>query len=194
MRTTAAALVVVSLLASAAPARAQYGVGLLAGDSGFDTRECVANATHILVVNPQGSVIEVWKGDARIGEVIPIHTLANLTLTQSRVREGGGLGGGRPMHLSFRPWWGDTGERMILFLKKSTTPDPTNGLLKDWRPASTNGFEHSYACVDAFGYISVRPTRWCASTGIPDSGRRGSEQSLKEWVFKLLSESADPKK
>jgi hypothetical protein len=194
MRTTVAALAIAALLLSAASAKAQFEVGLFADDPGFNTRECVANATHILVVNSQGSVLEVWKGDTRFGEVIPIHALANLTITQSRVREVWELGGAPPMHLSFRSWWGDTGEQMILFLKKADAPDPTNGLLKGWRPASQNGFEHSYACVDAFGYVRVRPARHSALVGLPDSGLRASEENLKEWVFKLMGQQPDHKK
>lgn len=170
-------------LATVSPAAAQWQT------SGFDAR-CVENATHILVVNPQGRVLEVWKGDARPGEMIPIYTLANLTLTQS-LRANGSLFYEPASHLSFHSWSGAAGARMILFLNKSDAPDPTNGLLGGWRPASETGFDNSVAVVREFGvsavYVQPRPLFGFGS-GVSHGGFSGSEEGFKEqmqWVMKL---------
>ena len=170
--------------------------------------EAFANkATHVLVVNPQGSVIEVWKGDARLGEVIPIHTLANLTITQSKredgVSESGfGLGGWRQTsHLSLSAWSSAGCERLILFLIKSDSPDPTNGLLNGWRPASPSGFDSSCFRVKPFGRVYAQPQPWpyhgTGFTGFPGmSGFRGSEESFNDSVFRAINLPlpVDPKK
>jgi hypothetical protein len=190
MRTIVASLAIVALLTSSGQAKAQLT------DAGFNLNECVANATHILIVDSQGSVLEVWKGDARLREVIPIHALANLTVTQPSSRRRFGLGGGPTTYLSLDPWWGAGGERVILFLTKTNAPDPTHGRLGSWRPASKHGFNHSYASVGSCGSVYVQPTRWIGGTGIPDSGFRSSEESFKECVFKELNQPlpAAPKK
>jgi hypothetical protein len=180
MRKIIVAPALVALLVSAEPASAQFDA---LGSGGFNLHKCVANATHILVVNPQGSVLEVWKGNARLGEVVPIHALANLTLTQSERRRGLGS----TTHISFEAWPNETSgrERLILFLVKSDAPDPTNGLLNSWRPAFKSGFGASCAGVTPFGFVYVRPPPWIAN--MPPTGFYGSDHCFKEQVFELLN-------
>jgi hypothetical protein len=48
----------------------------------FDLRECARNATHILVVNRSGEVLETWKGDTLPGEVIPLDQMCGPVLPQ----------------------------------------------------------------------------------------------------------------
>ena len=38
----------------------------------FDLRECAMNATHVLVVDRLGRLAEIWKGEAAVGDRIPI--------------------------------------------------------------------------------------------------------------------------
>jgi hypothetical protein len=178
-----AALALIALGATAAPARAHFDAQAYEGE--FDMDECACYATHILVVSPQGSVLEVWKGSARPGEVIPIHALANLTITQSKGAYGGGLGGWKPLPLSLSAW--EPGcDRLILFLIKSDSDDPSAGLLEGWFPASRRGFQSSIARVQWPGSVHVQPTRWTGGSGIPDSGFRGSEEYFRASVFGTL--------
>src|SRR5262245_44397366 len=102
MKAIVATVSFAAFFALATSVKAQFTPPLC--DVGFDLKECVTNATHILVVTPQGGVTEVWKGDARRGDTIPVHALANLTLTQSRHREIEGLGRSTTTHVSFTVW------------------------------------------------------------------------------------------
>jgi hypothetical protein len=48
----------------------------------FNLQECARNATHIVVVNRNGEVLESWKGDTLPGEVIPLDKMCNPVLAQ----------------------------------------------------------------------------------------------------------------
>jgi hypothetical protein len=88
---------------------------------------------------------------------------------------------------------------MILFLIKSDAPDPTNGLLNGWRPASERGFEYSMVPVqgsDWFFHDHGRWTRPDSNHWSPRSRWCSREEDTKEWVFKAMNRTlpATPEK
>ena len=90
-----AALVV---LAAASPARAEILPS-------FGTGQCESNATHVVVVDDTGKVLESWRGDLAPGDVLPI---AEFRLPkEAGHRPGFGIG---PKTVS--------GKRVVLFLVK----------------------------------------------------------------------------
>jgi hypothetical protein len=187
MKSVAALVSLVGLFVSAAPVSAQFPP--FERVQRFDLG-VARSATHILVVNPQGSVLEVWKGSAQLGEVIPIYALANLTLTQSERPEGvAGLswGAGIPVprsYVTLSPWL-TCSDRIILFLIKSDVPDPTSCLLNGWFPASPSGFRYSIAQVHRTGYVFVEPPSVLPLSGLPDGGFRGSFEFFKDCALGL---------
>jgi hypothetical protein len=186
MRGFAALLPLAVVMATATPAAAQLGGFLGDQDPGFRAR--ADKATHILVVDMSGRVVEVWKGTATPGDRIPIDKFYAPSLPRYRADSGRSPLGFPP----FNGYWYDgyygspfTSERLILFLVKSDRDDEATQFLGGWLPASDSGwFASSTARVDQFGFVSVQPQPvWGASSGIPDTGRRGSVEAFKRSVM-----------
>lgn len=89
----------------------------------FRLDECAWHATHILVVDAAGKVVEVWKGDAKIGDVIPLDQL-RLPVEQPVFGKDGFRAADRAPKLK--------AERLILFLQRDETDKRFS---TGWRPA-----------------------------------------------------------
>jgi len=89
----------------------------------FNLSECANLATHILVVDRRGRVVDMWKGHAGVGQTIPLDKILSPALPrQTGVSLDGPI---TPADLS--GYWQDQlqgRERFILFLVKSSTPLP----------------------------------------------------------------------
>jgi hypothetical protein len=108
------------LLLAAMPAQAR-------DEPSFSSRYSSWHATDIVVVNAKGVVVEVWKGDLKPGDALPI---ADLAIPQKpAVAYGPGVEkkAGQPDNVS--------GDRMVLFLIGQKTPA---GAMQ-WKPASLFG-------------------------------------------------------
>src|SRR5262245_52822569 len=70
-RTMRASFVVtlIAFFCSQSPAAGQFGRW---EEPAFNLEDCCVNATHILVVDARGCVLEIWKGNATQGDMIPI--------------------------------------------------------------------------------------------------------------------------
>jgi hypothetical protein len=156
-----------------------------ANQSEFDLNECASRATHILVVDRRGQVVDVWKGNAGLGQAVPIDTIISpavrLMHAPSSLR----------VRLDTSSSWSDnlqSRDRFIVFLVKSSTLLPSMPTLLDdhdeeecrvsrhfsferdpddriarriardgWLPASQiGGFVCSMAFVDDFGLVRTR--------------------------------------
>src|SRR5690349_3615454 len=101
IRTLTAATI---LLAFAAPVSAS-------GDPKIYARGYVWGASHIVVTDSTGKVVEVWKGDLKVGDVLPVDEKTWRLRLPQVVRHGGYVGGdieGKKVHA----------DRVILFLSK----------------------------------------------------------------------------
>lgn len=191
MRKFAALLALAVLGTRATPVAAEYDFTGHWTEPGFDLHACVARATHILVVNPAGRVLEVWKGKSTPGDRIPVErfygpALPRLTAT-SVEREWhlpplhdhrGADGFGSPL----------CSDRLILFLVKSDREDETAKFLGGWLPASPDGwFISSTARVRVLGDVrdvTFMPQPYRGGVGF--SGHGGSEETFKEWVMDVI--------
>lgn len=200
MRTVAIAVSLGALCATATPAAAQFDYFRAQFDyfrwqePGFEVNRCASNATHILVVEPSGRVAEVWKGNATVGDWVPVERLLGSSLARLALASPNQGSPFRP----FEPNWRfdpfqDRG-RLILFLVKSDEQNEASKFLHGWLPAAPSGwFLSSTARVDPFGYVWGQPAPWIMN--MPESGYRGSEDSFKGWVFgSIKSLPVDPKK
>ena len=186
-------LVLVVAFGVASPAVAQLGL-VRQRDPAFDLHHCTANATHILVVDAHGRLVEVWKGVAVLGDRVPLEKFFSPVLP-------------RPASL-----WADSlsllcdeldnshinsrlfeSERLILFLVKSDRQDEATRFLECWLPAARNGwFASSAARVDWTGYVLVVPPTFGCCVGVPDSGFRGSYALFKADILDRVREERPP--
>ena len=115
MRTLTAATI---LLALAAPVSAS-------GSPMDQARWDAWNASHIVVTDSTGKVLEVWKGDLAVGDALPVDgTTWRLRLPQV-VNHGGAVGGdieGKKVHA----------DRVILFLSKAGKDSPDGKKPGEW--------------------------------------------------------------
>jgi hypothetical protein len=195
MRKFASLLPLVALLGIPGVAEAQ-GLGNSwehQGDLAFDFRECLKNATHILVVDMRGRVLEVWKGDSAVGDHIPLDRFYLSVLTR--------LSAGRYFELPKLEnyWSGDfqgtplASDKLILFLVKSDRQDETTRFLDGWLPASRDGwFDASTARVDKW-CVQVRRLQWIGG-GLPPSGYLGSEEQFKSQVMEAMKRAESGEK
>lgn len=186
MRKLVASFSLVALLSAATPARAQSDERKQPGFQGLD---CALNATHILVVERTGRIVEVWKGAANVGDWLPIERFFSSSLARHALTSPSQFCLLRPIDPDnlFEPLQG--AHRLVLFLVKSDQQDEATKFLGGWLPASRSGwFTSSVARVSALGAVSVQSIRARASTGLT-SGNMGSEEQFKAWVSVLLKQS-----
>jgi hypothetical protein len=89
----------------------------------FSLGDCAWNATHILVVDAAGKVVEAWKGDAKVGDAIPLDKL-RLPVEQPVWGEGFARAADKAPKLK--------AERLVLFLREGK---PDKRYPSGWRPA-----------------------------------------------------------
>jgi hypothetical protein len=91
----------------------------------FDLEANSQRATHILVVDASGRILDIWKGNARLGDVVPLDKLLSSELPKlTDTRE------------TRHAWLSDTGhywydlpfrrDRMILFLVQAPARNPVD--------------------------------------------------------------------
>jgi hypothetical protein len=195
MRKFASLLPLVALLGFPGVSRAQgFGNSLeYQGDVAFDFRECLKNATHILVVDMRGRVLEVWKGDSAVGDHIPIDRFYLSVLAR--------INASRCFELPKleKYWSGDSqgtpfaSDKLILFLVKSDRQDEASRFLDGWLPAGDGWFESSTARVDKWCVrVRRRPLLEGGLLGSP--GYRGSEEQFKSQVMEATKKTESGEK
>ena len=106
------------LLALTAPAR---GSGTPMDQARFDAWR----ASHIVVTDAAGRVVEVWKGDLKVGDVLPVNKDEWKILTPQVIRHAGGIGGDIE-------GWQVNANRVILFLEKAGPNRPDGKKPGEW--------------------------------------------------------------
>ncbi len=176
-------LITLALFGLPAAAKAQLSVADWQ-EPGFDLQECATNATHILVVDSRGRVLEVWKGGSVPGDHIPIErfylpVLPRLQMASTERRCASPL---------LETYWRDdlnrtalASERLILFLVKSYREDDTTKFLDGWLPAGRSGwFASSTARVNLCGCVWAQPPPWVwRYGGMSPSVNFGMEEGFK---------------
>lgn len=113
-------LAALALLAPAATARAEILPS-------FEASTCTERATHIVVVNEKGEVLESWRGDLVPGDRVP---LAEMKIELEQVVTppfGTKVEPGTPMKV--------TGKRLVLFLRRGGSMFGTGQEAGGWGPA-----------------------------------------------------------
>ncbi len=163
------ALALALVLALAAPGAARAG-----SLPSFDARDCTNRASHIVVVNDKGAVLESWRGDLAPGDRVPLDAF-DVALEHEIKPPFGEKLKDKPKKV--------TGKRLVVFLKRGGSRFGNGQEIGSWGAANGFGwFNASMAWIEdgqAFGLV-----QWI-NPGPQVMSHVGTEDDLKKHVAKV---------
>jgi hypothetical protein len=140
----------------------------------FDPHTCAARASHVVVVNDRGAVLESWRGDLRPGDRVPLDAM-NLTLEQD-IGKPFGLGAAEERKKV-------TGKRLVVFLKRDEPGFGRGQEVGGWAPADRFGwFNVSVAWIEDGRAFALQ--QWI-NPGPQVMSSAGTEKELQALVEKV---------
>lgn len=103
----------------------------------FEAARCTARATHIVVVNAKGEVLESWRGDLVPGDRVPLAEMRIKLEQEVSAIFGAKLEPGAPTKV--------TGARLVLFLRRGGSKFGTGQEVGGWAPAHWFGWFNASA-------------------------------------------------
>lgn len=160
------AALVLSALAAGSPARAELRAEFSWGD-------CSANATHVVVVDDKGKVLESWRGDLEPGDTLP---LADFKLTLTHAVGGVATDAAVPKKVS--------GKRLVLFLLKNGPFYDAGRSIGSWSPAHWAG-SFDISTVWSEGGYTFTMGKYFSTTSPWQLLHRGKEADLRKQVAEV---------
>lgn len=146
----------------------------------FELHDCANRASHVLVVNDKGVVLESWRGDLAPGDRVPLDEF-KLALEHDVKAPFGEKPEAGPKKV--------TGKRLVVFLKRGGSRFGNGQEVGSWGAADRFGwFNASVAWIEdghAFGLV-----QWI-NPGPQEMSKVGTEEELKKHVAKVNKARAE---